>query len=46
MPQGFLGTRVEKRTQRWRADISIKGVKHYLGLFDTAEQAAWARDRL
>mmetsp|Transcript_42508 Transcript_42508/g.101162 ORF Transcript_42508/g.101162 Transcript_42508/m.101162 type:complete len:315 (-) Transcript_42508:60-1004(-) len=43
--KGFLGTRVEKRTQRWRADISITGKKHYLGLFDAPEQAAWARDR-
>jgi len=29
----------------WRADISIAGKKHYMGLFDSAAEAGWARDR-
>ena len=40
---GFQGVSWDKRDQKWRARIAIKGKKRkHLGLFDTAEQASEA----
>jgi hypothetical protein len=40
---GYRGVHLH-RDGRWRADIWADGVKHYLGLHDTAEAAAAAYD--
>lgn len=39
---GFTGVRVEKSTNKWVAQINNRGIKFYLGVFDTKEQAAQA----
>ena len=41
---GYKGVSRFKNTGRWRADIMLNGKSHYLGSFDTAEDAAIAYD--
>lgn len=41
---GFIGVSWHGITNKWRARIKVNGVETYLGLFDTAEQAAIVRD--
>ena len=36
---GYLGVSPEKNSEKWRAGITVDGVKHYLGLFSTPELA-------
>ena len=36
---GFKGVSWHYKGQKWQAHIKADGVNHYLGLFDTAEQA-------
>lgn len=40
---GFKGVSWHKQIGCWRADITANGVRYYLGLFHTAEDAAKAR---
>lgn len=39
---GFRGVYAERASGRWYAQIRIKGVKRYLGTFDTPEEASAA----
>jgi AP2-like factor (euAP2 lineage) len=39
---GYKGVRLDKKTGRWQANIYIDGVKRYLGMYNTAEEAAAA----
>lgn len=41
---GFKGVSFHKSTQKFRAYFSVAGKQQYLGLFDTAEEAARVRD--
>jgi hypothetical protein len=41
---GFRGVCVHRMTGRWRAQISVDYRQEYLGLFDSAEDAAHAYD--
>lgn len=36
---GYKGVSLHKATQKWRASISINGIRKHLGLFDTAQDA-------
>ena len=40
---GILGVHFIKKLKKWTAQISINGNKKYLGVFNTAEEAAHAR---
>jgi hypothetical protein len=40
---GFTGVSFHKKTQKWRAYISVDGSPFHIGLFDTALDAAEAR---
>ena len=40
---GYVGVSFMRSCGKWRADISIKSTKQYLGIFDTKEEAANAR---
>ncbi len=43
---GYLGVSyVERGKKHWKAMIRFDGKQEYLGVFDTAEEAAWARDQ-
>lgn len=42
---GYKGVGLHKKTGKWRARVSMNGVQSHLGLFDSPEQAALARDR-
>ena len=39
---GFKGAMWYKRNQKWGSSITANGVRRFLGLFDTAEEAAAA----
>ncbi|WP_298702471.1 HNH endonuclease [uncultured Brevundimonas sp.] len=39
---GFRGVSWHKKTGAWHAKITVQGVKHHLGYFDTVEEAARA----
>lgn len=39
---GFKGTSFDKRCGKWRAYISVRAKKHFLGHFDTVEEAGSA----
>ena len=41
---GFKGVNLYKRTGRWKAEIRVDGVRHHLGYFDSAAEAAHAYD--
>lgn len=41
---GFIGV-TRYRDNKWKAEIKHKGVKFYLGIFNTATEAAVARDK-
>jgi len=43
-PSGFVGVTFHKPTGKWRADISKDYKTIYIGLFETPELAALARD--
>ena len=36
---GIRGISIHRGTNKWQADIAVRGKKKYLGLFDTPEQA-------
>lgn len=40
---GITGVRMDKRIQKWVAEIKIDGTGRHLGSFDTIEEAAAAR---
>jgi hypothetical protein len=40
---GIKGVTFDKKSQKWRAQIMIDGIKIYLGLYDTLEEASIAR---
>lgn len=40
----YKGVSFHKLTGRWSAQIGVNRRLHYLGLFDTPEQAAYAYD--
>lgn len=43
---GYLGVSyVAKGKKHWKATIRFDDKQKYLGVFDTAEEAAWARDQ-
>lgn len=39
---GFKGVSLERRTNRWQAQIRVHGVRKHLGTFDTPEEAGAA----
>jgi hypothetical protein len=41
---GYRGVSFHKKSGRWRAYITFKGRQYHLGLYDTPEQAAGARE--
>lgn len=42
----YLGVYWAETSRKWEAKIGKDGVRHYLGVFDTQEEAAMARDCL
>jgi hypothetical protein len=40
---GYTGVSFMRCHGKWRAELSVDGTRHYLGIFSTAEQAANAR---
>jgi len=42
---GYKGVYQDRSSGRWRAQISVKGAKRYLGMYTTAEEAAAAYNR-
>lgn len=42
---GFIGVTIVQETGRFRARANVRGQAHHIGYFDTAEEAAFARDQ-
>ncbi len=42
---GVRGVSWHRQTSKWQAHIQVKKDKHFLGLFDTIEEAEKARDK-
>ena len=42
---GVRGVYQDKKTGKWRAQITLKGKTHYLGSFETIDKAATARKK-
>ena len=42
---GYMGVSFSKRSGKYESYINHNGIKHHLGLFETAEEAARVRDR-
>lgn len=41
---GFKGVSPHAQVRKWKAEIRVAGVRHYLGLFNSPEEAAQAYD--
>jgi len=41
---GYIGVHLHKKTNNYRAQIQVDGIKKSLGYYDTAEEAATARE--